>query len=376
MTSDKSTWKTAAGSFTSHGRVPLDFRLPEFSDTKIITQDFQAYESENALYDVILGASFLNDLKIILDYDKGVMSWDGVEIDMKDPSSLTTSHQIYTLFESSTEPESTKSALKRTTHILDAKYEKADLEKIMSDECSHLDDVEKEALLSLLQRYETLFDGTLGDFKTEPVHLELKKGEETPVHSRPYPVPHVHEATLKKEVERLVSLGVLRQDSDSEWASPTFIIAKKQGTVRVLTDFRKLNKKLVRKPFPIPKISDIMQKLQGFQYATALDLNMGYYHIRLDPDSQKLCTIIFPWGKYQYLRLPLGVSVSADIFQERMSGLMQGLEFARTYIDDLLCLSNSTFEDHLDKLEQILKRLKEAGLKVNAAKCALGLLLK
>ena len=369
MTSDKSTWKTAAGSFTSHGRVPLDFRLPEFSDTKIITQDFQAYESENALYDVILGASFLNDLKIILDYDKGVMSWDGVEIDMKDPSSLTTSHQIYTLFESSTEPESTKSALKRTTHILDAKYEKADLEKIMSDECSHLDDVEKEALLSLLQRYETLFDGTLGDFKTEPVHLELKKGEETPVHSRPYPVPHVHEATLKKEVERLVSLGVLRQDSDSEWASPTFIIAKKQGTVRVLTDFRKLNKKLVRKPFPIPKISDIMQKLQGFQYATALDLNMGYYHIRLDPDSQKLCTIIFPWGKYQYLRLPLGVSVSADIFQERMSGLMQGLEFARTYIDDLLCLSNSTFEDHLDKLEQILKRLKEAGLKVNAAKC-------
>ena len=226
-TSSKSTWKTAAGSFTSHGKVQLDFRLPEFSESKIVTQDFQAFESENALYDVILGATFLNDLKIILDYDKGVMSWDGVDIDMRDPSSLSTSHQIYTLFESSTEPESTKSALKRTTHILDAKYEKADLEKIMSDECSHLDDAEKEALLSLLQRYETLFDGTLGDFKTEPVHLELKKGEETPVHSRPYPVPHVHEATLKKEVERLVSLGVLKQESNSEWASPTFIIAKK-----------------------------------------------------------------------------------------------------------------------------------------------------
>ena len=123
MTSDKSTWKTATGSFTSpHGRVPLDFWLPEFSDSKIITQDFQAY-------DVILGELFLNDLKIILNYDKEVMSWDGVEIDMKDLSSLTTSHQIYTLFKSSSEPESTVSALKRTTHILDAKYKKADLEK-------------------------------------------------------------------------------------------------------------------------------------------------------------------------------------------------------------------------------------------------------
>ena len=61
------------------------------------------------------------------------------------------------------------------------------------------------------------------------------------------------------------------------------------------------NKCLVRRPYPIPKIVDVLQKLEGIRYATSLDLNMDYYTVWLDPDSQKLCTIIKPWGKYQYL---------------------------------------------------------------------------
>ena len=66
-----------------------------------------------------------------------------------------------------------------------------------------------------------------------------------------------------------------------------------------------LNKRIVRKPYPIPKISTTLQELEGFTYATALDLNMGNYTIRLDSLVSKMCTIIFPWGKYSYLRLPM-----------------------------------------------------------------------
>ena len=95
---------------------------------------------------------------------------------------------------------------------------------------------------------------------------------------------------------------------------------------------------------------------------------MGYYMLRLDPDAQKICTIITPWGKYQYLRLPMGVSVSPDVFQEKISDLMEGLEFIRTYLDDLLIISNSTFEEHLQQLVTVLKRLQRAGLKINAEK--------
>jgi hypothetical protein len=78
------------------------------------------------------------------------------------------------------------------------------------------------------------------------------------------------------------------------------IIPEKDQTECLLSDFWEVNKRLVRKPFLIPKISTVLQEIEGFCFATALDLNMGYYTIRLDPDTSKLCTIIFPWGKYSY----------------------------------------------------------------------------
>ena len=138
--------------------------------------------------------------------------------------------------------------------------------------------------------------------------------------------------------------------------------------MRFISDFRKLNAQLKRKPYPIPKISEMLQELEKFTYATALDLNMGYYTIRLDADTQKLCTIVTPFGKYQYLRLPMGVSCSPDVFQDKMSELMQNLIFVKTYLDDILIVSTSSFEDHLHKLELVLQKLSEHGLRCNAEK--------
>ena len=138
--------------------------------------------------------------------------------------------------------------------------------------------------------------------------------------------------------------------------------------VRFLTDFRELNKRLVRKPFPLPKISTVLQELEGFTFATALDLNMGYYTIRLDPTASRICTIIFPWGKYSYKRLPMGIAGSPDIFQSKMSELMATLEFVRTYLDDLLCITKGDLKDHLAKLRLVFDKLQGAGLKVNADK--------
>ena len=134
------------------------------------------------------------------------------------------------------------------------------------------------------------------------------------------------------------------------------------------SDFRELNKRIIRKPYTIPKISTTLQELEGFTYATALDLNMGYYTIRLDPKSSEICTIIFPWGKYSYQRLPMGFGGSADIFQAQMMDLMASLDYVRAYIDDLLIITRGTLEDHLSKVDTVLTRLRDAGLKVNAAK--------
>ena len=77
----------------------------------------------------------------------------------------------------------------------------------------------------------------------------------------------------------MCEIGILRQINESEWGVPTFCQAKKNGTIRVLSDFRKLNKLIKCKPYPIPRIQDMLLKLEGFQYATSIVLNMGYYHI-------------------------------------------------------------------------------------------------
>ncbi len=106
------------------------------------------------------------------------------------------------------------------------------------------------------------------------------KEDTTPYHGRPYPILQTHKATLMKEIDRLCSIGVLEWQPSSRWASPTFIIPKKDGTVHTISDFRELNKWIVRKPYPIPKISTTLQEMEGFSYASSLDLNMGYYLTR------------------------------------------------------------------------------------------------
>ena len=87
----------------------------------------------------------------------------------------------------------------------------------------------------------------------------------------------------------------------------------------------------------------------------SLDLNMGYYTIQLSPEASRLCTIIFPFGKYQYQQLPMGIARSPDIFQEKMSSLMDGLEFVQCYLDDLLTITKDSFADHISKLELVLE---------------------
>ena len=362
-------WKTSKGSFKTKRQAALNLKFPEYSNSKTFQLEPDIVEVEGQLptYDLILGTPTLAALGIKLDFETQMITIDSTALPMRDIATLQNPTELLSMYMRTLEPISTEQQTSRAVKILDAKYEKANLPKVVSENCAHLTVDERNKLLRLLLKYEELFDGGLGEWQTDPISLELKEGA-TPYHGKPFRVPQVHESTTRKEVERLVHLGVLKRQSDSEWGFPTFIIPKKNGTVRFISDFRELNKRLKRKPFPLPKIAEVLQQLEGFQYATALDLNMGYYTIRLDPDAQKICTIVLPWGKYSYLRLPMGVAGSPDIFQEKMSGLMESLEFVRTYLGNLLILTKTNFEDHLTKLDTVLERLRKAGLRINAEK--------
>ena len=355
-------WNTAAGLLNTTKTVNIVFTLPEFYESKYLEVTPYVFTNQTR-YDMIIGRDLLQQLGMVIDFNTNTIQWNEAIVPMKNPDAQKQEAYIQ-------DSESIDDATRRIKDIIEAKYEPANLEEVV-ELSTNLNKEQRTELKYLLEKHKTLFDGSLGLWENESVDIQLKPGS-LPYHAKPYPIPRIYEKTLKQDLDRLCSLGVLRKINRSEWAAPSMIIPKKDTTVRFVSDFRELNKRIKRQPYPIPKIQDLMLKLEGFMYGTSLDLNMGYYHIMLTPESQRLCTIVFPFGKYEYLRLPMGLCNSPDILQEKMSNLMTGLEFVRTYIDDILILSKNSWQEHLQNLDVVLTRLENAGLKVNAKKSYFG----
>ncbi|DAZ97469.1 TPA: hypothetical protein N0F65_009952 [Lagenidium giganteum] len=173
-------------------------------------------------YEIMLGRDLLLALGMKFEFDKRVMEWDGIELSMQ-PS--------------------------------------VNLKAEAVEDCipQHLPDDEQQGLYDLLSAFDDLNQGTIGTMPGEPYDFELHANAR-PYHARPFSIPQAYVDTVKfREVDRLESLEVIVRDANSPWAAPAFINSKKDKTVRFLTDFRQLNARLVRKPFPMPKIAELLQ---------------------------------------------------------------------------------------------------------------------
>jgi hypothetical protein len=157
------------------------------------------------------------------------------------------------------EPQTLRYEYSRTTKILDAEYKPSSLDDVINT-CENLHVDEQHQFKTLLHKYQHLFDGTLGEFNMEPISLQLMDPNCKPIHAHAYTVPRSVEQQLlqSKEIVRLVDIGVLEEDYSSEWASmfPSFAIPEKNGTIRVVTNFRKLNLLLKRCMSPISYSKD------------------------------------------------------------------------------------------------------------------------
>jgi hypothetical protein len=212
-----------------------------------------------------------------------------------------------------------------------------------------------------------MFDGTLGVYPHKKVHIDIDPNAK-PVQSRSYPVPQIHLKTFKKDLDHLVRIGVLAAQQKSEWVSPSFIIPKKDGRVCWISDLRQSNKVIRCKQYPLLIIMDILRKHSGYMFFKKLDVSMQYYVFELDKESQDLCTIITPFGKYKYLTLLMGLKCSPDIAQAAMENVLSDIDDANIYIDDVGAFSND-WDHHVNLLATILRRLPENGFTINPLKC-------
>ena len=170
-----------------------------------------------------------------------------------------------------------------------------------------------------------------------------------------------------------MKIGVSTPVQRSQYGTPVFITPKKEGTERFITEYRRLNHKLVRKPYTLPRIGETIQHLEVLQYATVLYLSMGYYNISIPPASQDMTTIVTKFGKFRYNRLHMGVCASGYTLQAKVYELLGDIKGLKTYIDDILVSIKDLFRKHIEQPRIILGRFSAAGLKVNALKFSFGL---
>jgi hypothetical protein len=348
-------------------------RLPQFTTKRKVDFNFNLFKpSETDRYGVILGRDFGQSLGIDVKNSTKTFSWDQVEVPMVQRNhwsekAMKAYYQSRGYAKTNNDSKTIQEDV-RASEILDAKYEKPNLDEIVTNQF-HLSKNQKKLLRTLLTKHEGCFLGTKGKWKGKPIEVELKP-DAVPFAGKPYKIPQAYMEVTKKEVERLCELGILSKlEGGSEWAAPSFVIPKKDNTVRFLTDFRKLNAQLKRAPFSLPHIRDIRESIISFMFATCLDLSMGYYSMLLSLLTRKFMVTVLPWGLYVYNVLPMGLIVASDVFQYAMSSLFQDkAEVVKIYMDDIIVLGQGTFEEHLADVDMVLQRLREMGMQVNPRK--------
>jgi hypothetical protein len=190
------------------------------------------------------------------------------------------------------------------------------------------------------------------------------------------------EAHIDKEVQRMLDAGIITESDDvldeASWTSRIVAVPRKGATpdnpmLRICIDFRLLNENLLPYYDVVPNVSDTLKLVANKRpsWYTALDVRQGFYSIDIDKESQNLTGFLTRRKRYVHTRLPMGARPSPFFFQQLMHRVLTDTlyEYACCYIDDIIIFS-STFEDHLIHLDDILKRIIKAGLKLQAKKCS------
>ncbi len=257
---------TLAGSCATKDMVIMrNLRLPELNKNCVVNKQKALVFDGTCKYNVILGADFLSKSSIDIKYSSGIIKWFDSKLPMRDPHQLDDKDYIAMMDIMEVQHEAEDifgidwyDPTCYASEIMDAKYGQVSTNDV-AEQVTHLTADQQNDMKVLFRDFKKLFDGTLGVYPHRKFRINLIPGA-NPKHSRPYPVPRIHLAAFKKELDQLVEIGVLSPTGASKWGSPTFITPEKDNIVIWVSDLRGLNNTVLRKQYPLPIITDILKK--------------------------------------------------------------------------------------------------------------------
>ena len=235
---------------------------------------------------------------------------------------------------------------------------------------SHLNDKNRKNVTKLLIDQNEVFSkekndiGYIRDFK-----MSITLMDNIPVSESYRQIPRLLYEDVKNHINNLLALGWVRKSSSS-YVSPMVCARKKDGSLRLCIDFRKLNAKTISDKQPIPRVQDILDGLGGQEWFTTLDMSQAYHQGEISEESRKFTAFSTPWSLYEWVRIPYGLTNAPACFQRFINECLYNLrdKICVAYLDDIL-IYGKTFDEHKQNVKTVLECLKRKGIKLNPKKC-------
>ena len=225
---------------------------------------------------------------------------------------------------------------------------------------------------AVLAEFPDVFSGELGCFRGEPVTVEVDP-DVRPRFFKPRIVPLAYRQQVEQELDRQVEQGLWEPVTHSKWAAPLVVVPKAGGKdVRLCGDYRlTVNKAAKADQYPLPRIEDLLSKMCGGKVFSKCDLKSAYNQLVLEKESRQFLTINTHRGLLRPTRLSFGYSAAPSLFQRTIETLLAGIDGVGVFLDDVV-ITGRDMQEHNIALREVLRRLSDAGLRVNRDKCSFG----
>ena len=232
---------------------------------------------------------------------------------------------------------------------------------------------DRTRVLNLLKEFEDVFaKNPKRPKQVNNATHSIDTGGCLPVFRKPYPIPYAYTDDFNRQIDQMLENGIIRP-SNSPWNAPVILVKKKDGSLRFVCDFRSLNDVTIKDTYPLPRISEVIDRMEGFVYVyfTTLDCASACWSIPLSENDKEKTAFSGPRGKFEFNVTPLGLCNAGASYQRMIDLSLSGLSVLKilAYLDDIVIFSQS-LDEHCDQLRELLGRLRECNISLNLSKCA------